>query len=287
MHRKRPLLRAAEGAEPHDRQSGSRSGWRACRARTPCRRPVARGRCVVAQPERRRRAVSTVRGGLAVRSRLLPRFRRLRAADARTARTPQGVHGPAPRGHGARRRDALRARTRRGLPVVSERPSEPGRSPPPRAVRHAARGAPPGRCDRGALLRGSGDAAAGTRHAGGRPARCDPREGTDPDDARIRYRNSFLPRQRIAGFSHQSVHIAPNNAHYRGGRDYRSCGQASDESTEAVVRCLAAPNPWCGEEFGDSRAAISGEAPVARLTYNPRFGELLAQIDEFLAADAL
>ena len=116
--------------------------------------------------------------------------------------------------------------------------------------------------------------------------RRDPREGSDPGDARIRYRDSFLPEQRIAGFSHQSLHVAPANAHYGVHGDYRSCGQASDESAEAVARCLAAPHPWRGEVFGDSRAAIPGEAPVARLTYNPRFRELLAQVDEFLAADA-
>ena len=116
--------------------------------------------------------------------------------------------------------------------------------------------------------------------------RRDPREGTDPGDARIGYRNSFLPEQRIAGFSHQSVHIAPANAHYGVHGDYRSCGQASGESAEAVARCLAAPHPWRGEVFGDNRAAIPDGAPLARLTYNPRFGELLEQVDEFLAANA-
>ena len=93
---------------------------------------------------------------------------------------------------------------------------------------------------------------------------------------------SFLPEQRIAGFSHQSVHIAPANAHYGANGDYRSCGQASDESAEAVARCLAAPHPWRGEVFDDNRAAIPGGAPVARLTYNSWFGELLEQVDEFL-----
>ena len=39
--------------------------------------------------------------------------------------------------------------------------------------------------------------------------RRDPREETGPGDARVSYRNSFLPEQRIAGFSHQSIHIAP------------------------------------------------------------------------------
>ena len=116
--------------------------------------------------------------------------------------------------------------------------------------------------------------------------RRDPREGTDPDDARISYRNSFLPEQRIAGFSHQSIHIAPSNAHYGARGDYRSCGQASDESAEAVARCLAAPHPWRGEVFGDNRAVIPDGEPLARLTYNPRFGELLDQVDEFLAANS-
>ena len=114
--------------------------------------------------------------------------------------------------------------------------------------------------------------------------RRDPREGTGPDDSRVSYRNSFLPEQRIAGFSHQAIHIAPANMHYGTHGDYRSCGQASDESAEAVARCLAAPYPWRGEVVGESRAAIPNAGPVARLTYNPRFGELLEQVDEFLSA---
>ena len=71
-------------------------------------------------------------------------------------------------------------------------------------------------------------------------------------------------------------------AHYGAHGDYRSCGQASDESAEAVARRLAAPHPWRGEVFGDNRAAIPDGEPLARLTYNPRFAELLDQIDEFL-----
>ena len=126
-------------------------------------------------------------------------------------------------------------------------------------------------------------------HSGSRLVvyRRDPREGTDPDDARVSYRNSFLPGQRVASFSHQSVHIAPDNAHYGVGGDYRSCGLASDESAEAVARCLAARHPWLGEVVGESPAAIPVGAPAARLTYNPRFGELLDHVDEFLAANSL
>ena len=116
--------------------------------------------------------------------------------------------------------------------------------------------------------------------------RRDLQEGIDPGDARVSYRSSFLPEQRIAGFSHQAIHIAPANTHYGTHGDYRSCGQASDESAEAVARCLAAPHPWRGAVVGDSRAAIASASPVARLTYNPRFGELLEQVDEFLTANS-
>ena len=116
--------------------------------------------------------------------------------------------------------------------------------------------------------------------------RRDPREGVDPGDERISYSNSFLPERRIAGFSHPSLHIAPANAHYGVEGDYRSCGQSSDESAEAVARCLTAPDPWRGEVFGGNLAAIPDGEPLARLTYNPRFGELLDRIDEFLTANA-
>ena len=125
-------------------------------------------------------------------------------------------------------------------------------------------------------------------HSGSRLVvyRRDPREGIDPTDARISYHNSFLPEQRIAGFSHQSIHIAPTNTHYGADGDYRSCGQSSDESAEAVALCLAATRPWRGEVFGDNPATVPDGEPLARLTYNPRFGELLDQIDAFITVNS-
>ncbi len=113
-----------------------------------------------------------------------------------------------------------------------------------------------------------------------------PKEGIDSGDGRIRYVNSFLPEQRIAGFSHLAVHIAPNNVHYGAHGDYRACGQNSDESAASVARCFAAPNPWRGETFDESLEIIVQGEPLARLTYNPRFGELLDRIDEFIAENA-
>ncbi len=115
--------------------------------------------------------------------------------------------------------------------------------------------------------------------------RRDTQEGADPDDRRISYSNSFLPGQRITGFSHLSIHIAPTNAHYGPQGDYRSCGQNTDESAEEVARCLEAPNPWRGETFGRGAAVIPDGEPLARLTHNPRFEELLERIDGFIAAN--
>ena len=137
--------------------------------------------------------------GFALRSRPLSRFRRLRAANARKARTPQGVPGPAARRSGAHGGDALRARARRGLPAGGERAPEARRSPPARAGRHAARDARPGRCVRGTLLRGPRDAAAGTRHARRRSARCDARglarrDALRPRDAEARRRRGLRRR---------------------------------------------------------------------------------------------
>ena len=116
--------------------------------------------------------------------------------------------------------------------------------------------------------------------------RRNPQGGTDPADARISYRNSFLPEQRIAGFSHQSLHIAPANAHYGVDGDYRNCGQSSGASAGEVARCLAAPRPWRGEVFGDGAAVAPGGEVLARLTYNPRFSEMLGLIDDFIAANS-
>lgn len=48
----------------------------------------------------------------------------------------------------------------------------------------------------------------------------------------------------------------------------------------------AASDPWRGEVFGGSPAGIPEGEPVVRLTYNPRFAELLDRIDGFIAANS-
>ena len=113
------------------------------------------------------------------------------------------------------------------------------------------------------------------------------REGVDPDDSRVRYVNSFLPEQRIVSFSHLSIHVAPTHPHYGVAGDYRNCGQNSDDrSPDAITRCLLALNPWRGETFGTVPGVVPDPETMVRLTFNPRFGELLEEIDAFIMENA-
>jgi len=103
-------------------------------------------------------------------------------------------------------------------------------------------------------------------------------------DPRVRYFNSFLPAQRIASFSHLSLHIAPTHSHYGVAGDYRSCGQGSGErSSDAVSRCLQALRPWYGEVYRDIPVTVPDPEAMARLTFNPRFDEMFDQVDDFIA----
>jgi len=107
-------------------------------------------------------------------------------------------------------------------------------------------------------------------------------------DSRVRYFSSFLPAQRIASFSHLSLHIAPTHPHYGVAGDYRSCGQGSGErSPDAVSRCLQALRPWYGEVYRDIPATVPDPESMARLTFNPRFDGMFDQVDDFIADNSL
>jgi len=113
-------------------------------------------------------------------------------------------------------------------------------------------------------------------------------QDVDALDSRIRYVNSFLPAQRIASFSHVSLHIAPTHAHYGIAGDYRSCGQgAGERNPDALSRCLTALNPWYGEFYREPPATVPDPEAIARLTFNPRFEAMFDAVDEFIAAQAL
>lgn len=106
-----------------------------------------------------------------------------------------------------------------------------------------------------------------------------PVQAVNSFDHRITYENSYLPNQRITGFSHVSLHIAPQNIHYGVNGDYRNCGASIDRREEDVIRCMKAREPWRGELLNDNTLETLDAS--ARLTFNPRFDELVIHIEEF------
>lgn len=109
-------------------------------------------------------------------------------------------------------------------------------------------------------------------------------EGADLKDARITYKNSYLPSHKVLNFSHQAVHTSPQNTHYGQQGTYRNCGvNSSSRSVQEADACLSATKPWQGETVGTDKVMVTGE-PLMRLTYNPLYGGMFKHIDQFLAA---
>lgn len=108
--------------------------------------------------------------------------------------------------------------------------------------------------------------------------------GSPPTDRRSRYVDSALPELRIMGFSHQAVHVAPNNQHYGQYGVYRNCGINAGRSAEMAARCIEADWPWRAEIVGDIPPGVPDGAIPARLTFNPLFDAMMAAIDDFLAS---
>ncbi|MEM9438984.1 MAG: alpha/beta fold hydrolase [Pseudomonadota bacterium] len=103
------------------------------------------------------------------------------------------------------------------------------------------------------------------------------------NDPRSRYVDSALPEARIIGFSHQAVHVAPDNPHYGEHGFYRNCGINAGRSAEMAARCLEADWPWRAEIVGDIPPEVPEGVVPARLTFNPLFDAMMADIDDFLA----
>ncbi len=104
-----------------------------------------------------------------------------------------------------------------------------------------------------------------------------PSESRDPKDKRVQYVNSYLPEQRIVGFSHQATHISPANSHYGASGQYRNCGINTGRSEKDVNLCLTSKEVWRGELFDDSSILSAESDGLMRLTFNPYFDQLIQQ----------
>ncbi len=91
-------------------------------------------------------------------------------------------------------------------------------------------------------------------------------------------KNSFLPKQRISGFSHVGLTFPPSDPHYGLNGDYRYCHHYK-QGSPAHMKCRTAKDIWRGEY---TEKALVKHPVMARLTHNPFFREMLGEIDRFL-----
>ncbi len=96
-------------------------------------------------------------------------------------------------------------------------------------------------------------------------------------DSRIVYKNSYFSADRIAGFSHVSIPIPPDDPHYGRNGGYKSCLHYQADR-EKRMACLHDPNIWLGEITGDNLRKYT----LRRLTFNPRYDDMMRDLDRFL-----
>jgi esterase/lipase len=99
------------------------------------------------------------------------------------------------------------------------------------------------------------------------------------DDAKIEWVSSALPEQRILDFSHLSIVLPPEDAHYGSAGDYANCIHYYPGEMEKYRVCLTQPQQVLLGEITEQnlRAGI-----VRRLTYNPYFEQLKASMNQFI-----
>jgi len=102
----------------------------------------------------------------------------------------------------------------------------------------------------------------------------------DADDERVLRVGSNLPEQRINGFSHLSVPTSPRNWYYGREGVYRNCERYSADA-DLLARCQKGDDVWFGE-YGER---VEGRI-FARLSYNPRFDDMIAAMNSVLGETA-
>jgi len=97
------------------------------------------------------------------------------------------------------------------------------------------------------------------------------------EDKRIVYKNSMYPKEHIAGFSHVSLLIPPEDPHYGKNGAYKSCLHYQGDRAKRMA-CEYDPDVWMGEITRENLKQYT----LRRLTYNPRFHDMMSDMDHFL-----
>ncbi len=102
-------------------------------------------------------------------------------------------------------------------------------------------------------------------------------KGRKESDRRIRRIGSRDPAQRILDFSHVSLLMPPEDAHYGKNGGYRYCLHYRGDRAKRMA-CLHDPLTWQGEITEENLS----KQTLRRLTYNPRYAEMTGMLDRFL-----
>jgi len=94
---------------------------------------------------------------------------------------------------------------------------------------------------------------------------------------KILFQRSFLPEERVLDYAHISLLIPPEDAHYGKIGGYRYCLHYQAER-EKRMSCLQDPHLWQGEITPENLSRYT----LRRLTYNPRYDEMIRILDRFL-----
>lgn len=96
-------------------------------------------------------------------------------------------------------------------------------------------------------------------------------------DGRIVYKNSHFPEERIVNFSHASILMPPDDPHYGKSGGYKYCLHYEGDR-EKRMACLHDPLIRQGEITEENLK----RSLLRRLTYNPRYDDMMRIMDRFL-----
>ncbi len=98
--------------------------------------------------------------------------------------------------------------------------------------------------------------------------------------ADVRVINAHLPEQRIRSYAHTSLLLSPQNPHYGEQGTMRFCTHYYRLDPDKYRRCKAGEEDCLGEMFDESDKC----QVIRRLTWNPGYNDMLAEIQAFLGA---
>ena len=104
--------------------------------------------------------------------------------------------------------------------------------------------------------------------------------GSPEVPADVRVINAYFPEQRIRSYAHTSLLQSPANPHYGEKGTSKFCTHYYLLEPEKYRRCMAGEEDCLGEMFDESDEC----QVIRRLTWNPGYEDMLAEIQAFLGA---